>query len=201
MVDFLEYAPLAATGFAILQFVPQISKLQGTEDTAGVSWSWAALTSVNNAAWFVYFALSGFWTALAASLSATLFAGALAIMLAFRGHMKARPMLLIIAWAGLLIVGFASAGRAGLGTLLTAAFALQVTPSIWTAYRADRPTGISRATWMLVFGELSCWTIFAFHKSDPRLIVLGCTGVVASVLMLVRIHHTARSARMTVTAQ
>ena len=36
----------------------------------------------------------------------------------------------------------AVAGQAGLGALLTAAFLLQVTPSLWTAYRTARPTGI-----------------------------------------------------------
>jgi hypothetical protein len=43
---------------------------------------------------------------------------------------------------------------------------------------------------MLVFGELSCWMSFGFYKSDPRRIVLGCTGVMASILMLSRIAAT-----------
>jgi hypothetical protein len=42
---------------------------------------------------------------------------------------------------------------------------------------------------MLIFGELSCWTVFGIHKPDPRLITLGFTGVTASVLMLARIHR------------
>jgi len=180
----LDSAPIAAAGFAIPQFVPQILKLRATDDAAGVSWSWATLTSVNNAAWLVYFALSRFWTALAPAVSATLLAGALATMLTRRGRAKAWPTAAVCAWAVLLTAGFALAGRIGLGTLLTAAFVLQVTPSIWTAYRTQRPTGISRATWSLIFGELSCWTIFGFHKSDPRLIILGLTGIGASALML-----------------
>jgi hypothetical protein len=52
MGDLLDYAPIAAAAFAIPQFLPQLRKLRATGDTAGVSWSWAALTSVNNAAWF-----------------------------------------------------------------------------------------------------------------------------------------------------
>src|SRR4029450_1691920 len=90
--------------------------------------------------------------------------------LARRGQATARPAVLVGAWAALLAAAVAVAGRAGLGTLLTAAFVLQVTPSIWTAYRTDRPTGISQGTWLLIFGELSCWATFGLHKSDPRLI-------------------------------
>ena len=158
MGSLLDYAPIAAAAFAVPQFVPQILKVRGTGDTAGVSWSWAALTSVNNAAWFAYFALSGYWTALVPSSAATLLAG-----------------------------------RGGLGTLLTAAFVLQVTPSVWTAYRTARPTGVSGGTWMLILGELSCWTVFGVHRSDPRLLSLGVTGITASVLMLARIRRTSGS--------
>jgi hypothetical protein len=127
----------------------------------------------------------------------SLLAGALATMLARRGQAKVRPAVLISAWAALLAAAVTVAGRTGLGTLLTAAFVLQVTPSIWTAYRIARPTGISRGTWILVLGELSCWTAFGVHKSDPRLMILGFTGVTASLLMLARIHRTTGIERST----
>lgn len=195
MANPLDYAPIAAAAFAIPQFLPQILKLHRTADTAGVSWPWAALTSVNNAAWFAYFALSAYWVALVPSSSATLLAGALATMLAIRGRARARPAVLIGAWAALLAAGFAVAGRAGLGTLLTIAFVLQVIPSIWTAFRTAHPTGISQGTWLLILGELTCWTTFGLYKSDPRLIVLGITGVAASLLMLARIRRATASTR------
>lgn len=57
MIDALNYAPIAATAFAVPQFMPQIHKLRATRDTAGVSWAWATLTCLNNAAWIAYFAL------------------------------------------------------------------------------------------------------------------------------------------------
>ena len=69
---------------------------------------------------------------------------------------------------------------------LTAAFLLQVTPSVWTAYRADDTTGIATKTWLLIFGELLYWGVFGLYASDPRLIVLGATGVTASLLVLAR---------------
>jgi uncharacterized protein with PQ loop repeat len=188
-VNVLDYAPIAATCFAVPQFLPQLLKLRATDDTGGVSWSWAALTSVNNAAWLAYFALSRYWTALIPSSSATLLAGTLAVMLTVRGRAGPRPAAVIGAWAVTLGVAGGVAGRAGLGTLLTVAFGLQVTPSIWTAYRTARPTGVSSGTWLLILGELSCWLVFGLHKSDPRLIALGISGVMASVLMLARVHR------------
>ena len=66
---------LVAAILAVPQFLPQLARLQRTGETAGVSWSWAALTSINNAAWAGYFALSGFWTALVPAISATVLAG------------------------------------------------------------------------------------------------------------------------------
>jgi uncharacterized protein with PQ loop repeat len=195
MIDVLGYAPVAAAGFAVPQFLPQIRKLRSTGDSAGVSPAWAALTSVNNAAWLAYFALSRYWTALIPSCSATLLAGTLAVMLVRRRPPGPRPAALITAWAVALAAAGGAAGRAGLGTLLTAAFLLQVTPSVWTAYRTIRPTGISPGTWLLILGELTCWMIFGWHTADPRLITLGTSGIIVSVLMLARIHRTARSRR------
>jgi len=48
---------------------------------------------------------------------------------------------------------------------------------------------------LLILGELSCWLAFGLHKSDPRLITLGTTGVTASALMLARIGHAGNNRR------
>jgi uncharacterized protein with PQ loop repeat len=192
MFDALDYIPIAATVFAVPQFVPQIVKFRAIGDTVGVSWSWATLTSLNNAAWIAYFALEHYWTALVPSPSATFLAGTLAVLLSLRGQARLRPAIPISTWAMMLVTAYLVLGRAGLGALLTVAFAVQVAPSILTAYRTASPTGISSGTWLLILGELSCWLIFGLHESDPRLIALGLTGVTASMLMLVRIRRTAR---------
>ena len=192
MTSLLDYAPIAATCFAVPEFLPQIRKLAATRDTTGISWSWAALTSVNNAAWSAYFMLARYWTALIPSCSATVLAGTLAAMLTRRGQARLRPATVISVWAAMLTGAYGIAGRTGLGTLLTAAFVLQVTPSIWAAYRTAHPTGISAGTWLLTFGELACWLAFGLHHSDPRLIALGACGVAASALMLARIRRTGK---------
>jgi len=192
-INLLDCTSIVATAFAIPQFLPQILKLRATCDTAGVSWSWAILTSINNGAWIAYFALERYWTALVPAASATVLAGMLAVLLIRRGQVTLWPSALIGAWALLLVAAYPVVGRVGLGTLLTAAFFVQVAPSLWAAYRTARPTGISSGTWLLILGELSCWLIFGLYKSDPRLITLGATGVIASTLILARIHRTSKT--------
>jgi uncharacterized protein with PQ loop repeat len=182
----LGYAPLAAAVFAVPEFVPQVQRLWRTGDTAGLSWSWTALTSLDNAAWFAYFLLSKDWPALVPSSAVTVLAGTLACMLTRRGKASGGATAVVFAWAITLAAGAAIAGRTGMGALLSAAFLLQVTPSVRAAYRASRPTGVSRATWTLIFGELSCWLAYGIDKADPRLLALGTTGVLASTLMLAR---------------
>ena len=192
MINALDYAPVAATAFAVPQFLPQIRKLLATGDTAGVSWAWATLTCLNNAAWLAYFTLEHYWTALVPSCSATALSGTLAILLSIKRQPKARTAIPIAAWAAMLVTAYLILGRTGLGALLTAAFAVQVAPSIWIAYRTERPTGISAGTWLLILGELGCWLTFGLYKSDPRLIALGLSGATASALMLARILATGR---------
>jgi uncharacterized protein with PQ loop repeat len=187
VINALDYAPVAATAFAVPQFLPQIRKFLATGDTAGVSWAWATLTCLNNAAWLAYFTLEHYWTALVPSCSATALSGTLAILLRVRTQPKARTAIPIAAWAAMLVTAYLILGRTGLGALLTAAFAVQVAPSIWIAYRTERPTGISAGTWLLIPGELGCWLTFGLYKSDPRLIALGLSGAAASALMLARL--------------
>jgi uncharacterized protein with PQ loop repeat len=180
--------PLVAAGLAVPQFLPQLARVRRAGTMAAVSWSWAALTSVNNAAWLGYFALSGFWTALVPAISATVLSGLLAAELARRGSgMPKRPMVLTSVWAVVLLTAGVAFGRAGLGSALAVAFLLQVTPSMWTVYRSRDTAGVSRGTWLLIFGELLCWGVFGIHEADPRLIVLGATGVIASLLVLARV--------------
>jgi uncharacterized protein with PQ loop repeat len=190
MSSLLGYAPIAAACFGVPQFLPQLLKLRITSDYAGVSWSWAALTTVSNAAWIAYFALSHYWTALIPSCSVTFLAGVLTIVLADKQQVLPRSLVLTGVWAAALTGAGCATGRAGLGTLLTAAFTVQVVPSLLAAYRTARPSGISTGTWALILGELACFLAYGLHESDPRLTILGATGVAASTLMLARIPWT-----------
>jgi uncharacterized protein with PQ loop repeat len=193
----LDWLPVVATVFAVPQFLPQLLAVWRTGDTAGVSWTWAALTSVSNGGWIVYFGQSRLWTALVPATAATVLAGFLALLLARRDRVPGRGAAIVAGWAALLGLAWAIAGRVGLGTVLIVSFILQVTPSVWTAYRTARPSGVSRGTWLLILAELFCWGVYGLHIGDPRLIVLGWTGVAASVLVLVRVIWIAPAAGAT----
>ena len=95
----------------------------------------------------------------------TLLSGALTIMLTARGETRPRSLAMIGAWAAALAAVCGVAGRVGLGTLLTAAFVVQVAPSLGTAYRTARPSGISAGTWTLILGELLCFLVYGRHES------------------------------------
>ena len=116
----------------------------------------------------------------------TLMAGVLAIELARHGRMTSTGTLLTSAWTVLLIALGTAFGRIALGAALAAAFIVQVSPSLFTAYRTRHPTGISRGTWLLILGELACYSLYGLRTGDPRLIALGTIGTTASILMLAR---------------
>jgi len=86
----LDWLPVAATVFAVPQFLPQLASVWRTGDTAGVSWLWAALTSVSNAGWIAYFAPSVL-DRVGAATSATVLAGALAVCFPAAGASRFGP--------------------------------------------------------------------------------------------------------------
>jgi hypothetical protein len=188
-MEAIAMLPVLAAGFAVPQFVPQILKLRRTNDTAGLSTPWALLTGVNNAGWFGYFAASRYWLALIPSTSAALLGGCLGIMLNRRHMMTRRSWTMIGAWTVVLSVA-ASVDRRLLGATLTAAFLIQVIPAVTTAYRTRYPSGIAQGTWLLILAEVSCWAVFGAARRDGPLIILGTTGVISALLMLVRARTT-----------
>jgi hypothetical protein len=187
--------PVLAAGFAVPQFVPQIVKLHRTNDTAGLSTSWALLTGINNAAWFGYFAASRYWLAMVPSSSAALLGGCLGVMLSRRRTITRHAQVIIGAWA-IVLGAAASVDRRLLGAALAGAFLVQVIPAVAAAHRIRRPTGVAAGTWLLVLGEVSCWAVFGLANHDPPLIVLGTTGVTSAVLMLNRARLAARCGRL-----
>jgi hypothetical protein len=179
--------PVGAAVFAVPQFAPQLVRVRRLGACAGVSFTWAAMTCVNNAAWVAYFTQSHLYSALVPATAAAVFAGLLTAQLARLHTVPRGPALAVTGWALGLAAAGVGYGRIGLGTALAGAFFLQVTPSVWTAYRTRHLSGVSIGTWLLIFAELACFGLFGVAESDPRLMMLGGTGVCASILMLSRV--------------
>lgn len=192
MTTMWELLPLGAAMFAVPQFAPQLRRSIGGGDAHGVSWSWAALTCVGNAAWTAYFAWSEYWLALIPSISASSMSAVLAVSMARSTRPTQRAAALSAAWAVALTVVGVVAGRIALGVLLSVAFVVQVTPAVVTAYRAKSPSGIAVGTWWLVLGELSCWSMYGIARADSRLAMMGVSGVIAAVLMIARARSAGR---------
>jgi uncharacterized protein with PQ loop repeat len=188
-----QVLPVVAMALAIPQFAPQFVRLWRLRDPTGVSWTGLALTCVNNCAWLAYFVASGYTTALPTAGAAALGSGATACLLARLRRTPRRDVSRIAGWAVALAGLALTADAAFLGTALTVAAAGQLLPSVWSAYRTERPTGISIGTWLLVSGELACWGTYGLYQSDPRLVALGAMGTVAGSLVVGRAIWAGRS--------
>lgn len=195
-MDVIATLPVLAAGFAIPQFIPQITKLRRTDDTAGLSTSWALLTAINNTAWFGYFAASHYWLALIPSSSAALLGGYLGFSLRRRPRALRRGTWTLIGIWAVLLGATAAVDRRLLGVILTAAFLVQIVPAVSTAYRTRLPTGIARGTWLLILAETSCWALFGTAKRDIPLVALGATGVISALLMLNRARSVSSSTEL-----
>ncbi|MEM8924422.1 MAG: hypothetical protein AAGD35_13045, partial [Actinomycetota bacterium] len=110
----LDVLPLIAAVLAAPQFVPQIARLRRTGDAAGLSAEWSALTSINNAAWVVYFSSVGYWTAVVPTALVALTSGALTVLLTSRRGATPRFGLAIVAWLALMATVSVLGGTAGL---------------------------------------------------------------------------------------
>lgn len=187
-----QLLPLLAIVFAAPQFLPQISKLRRTGDSSGLSLESSALTCVNNAAWIVYFVDARYWTAIVPIGSVVIMTAYLSTQLLGRASLARSSVAIAGFWCASLMLARVLGGPIALRSLLTVAFIVQVTPSLWKAFKVEQPTGLSLGTWRLVFAEMACWLIFGFSIGDHALFILGLTGVAASTAMMWRAHGVAR---------
>lgn len=191
----IDALPLVAACFALPQFLPQLGRIRRTNDIAGLTPAWPALTSLNNAAWIVYFVSVGYWSALVPNVVVVVTSGLLARAIVARrlGRAPLFPTVVLVGgWGAVLASAVAIGGASAVSVPLTIAFFVQAIPSLWAAYTTHRPTGISRGTWGFVLFEMSCWLGFGIGRGDAALTVLGTSGVTAAALMLARAHQTAR---------
>ena len=185
-------AVIAATIGTVTFLVPQTVKLIRTRDTEGVSATWPALGFVVNLGWFVYMIAQQLWAATLAPF--VTFLSYLVVLWALR---RAGRSLWLGAWraggwGALLALVALIGGWDVLRVALGVSIGVQLTPSVWSAYRSPDPSGVSPATWWIGLAEALLWGYYGLFNRDAGIITFGIVASVAAVLMLAR-YYTTRS--------
>ena len=181
-----DTAVIVASILAVGSLVPQAVRLLRTRDVAGVSVLWTALGTVTNLAWFAYALARGLWAGVPATLATACFYGFLFVMLVRFGGRAGAAVLGGLAWAVFLTAITLIGGWSALGAVLGISYAVQVAPSLWTAWRTYAPTGIAPGTWLLVFVQVILWGYYGVEEQDWAIKGFALTGIVSSTLMLLR---------------
>jgi uncharacterized protein with PQ loop repeat len=182
LVEVVGAAALVTTAVAVL---PQARRIIRVRSTAGVSPVWAILGVVSTAAWVVYTAFRGLWWATVADALSCAAYTMTVVMLARHGE---RPRLVAGAlWLSVIVFANVLGGLDGLGVVLAIAFLVQVSPSLWTAYRSIDLHGASLSTWMLTCAEGALWATYGAANNDRAVVAFGLVAFSASVLMCLRI--------------
>jgi hypothetical protein len=140
--------------------------------------------------WVVYTLQGSLWSAVPEAAIMALTNALLAVALVHTGIAVVRPFIVSAAWAMILVAGTTLGGFGFLGALLPIAYAVQVVPSICSAYRTWAPSGIAITTWLLILVECLLWGVYGALHSDPAMVTLGMVGTGASAAIVVRVMMT-----------
>ena len=179
-------AASGATVLASIGAVPQLRRVLVTGDVGGVSASAAGLGAATEATWIGYTVTGGMWAAVP---EACLMLAANVLLLAAlvrAGVDIRRAAVAGLVWLSILGATAAAGGPTALAAVLAVAYAVEVAPAVWSAYRSAAPTGVSPATWTLVGIEALLWGVYGVGHGDPANISFGVIGTFAAVAILIR---------------
>ena len=181
-----EGAAIAATIVAVIGASPQVRRTLKSGDARGVSVTSPSLGVATELAWVAYASHEGLWSALPeAALMAA--ANVVLIVVLWRAGSPMRVAALAApGWMAVLCATAALGGPAAIAGLLGFAYAVQVTPAVWCAYRTRTPLGVARATWLLLALESALWSIYGAAHADPAILTFSAVGLTASAAILLR---------------
>ena len=183
-------AIILAMASSITFLIPQIVKLVRTRDSAGVSSTWPALGFVINVGWFAYLMSQQLWISVLAPFVTFVSYGVTLWALRRTGRDLSKSYARGVVAAMTLIAVGTVGGWNVLGVVLGISYGVMLAPSIWTAYRAAIPSGISPFTWLLGLTEALLWGYYGWFHSDRGIITFMVVGVIGSGLMLIRFYTT-----------
>ena len=182
-----ELLAWSATLLAVVGVVPQVRRLAYCRDLAGVSLLGPMIGLVSEATWAAYVLHAELWSA-AAEPALMLGANAGLLVAAVRAGGAVRAA---IGAAALWAVGMTTIGVAGgwvaVGATLGVAYAIQVGPCVWSAYRTAAPTGVAATAWFANLGEGALWSCYGGLRGDLAFLLFGMVELGAAVAILARI--------------
>lgn len=185
-----DLSVIAATVMAWWSLIPQIRKLIRTGNAAGVSGTWPAIGLVSNAGWTAYLVSQHLWAAVPATSVMVFFYVVVIRTMHRAGVPMAGAAIRGMYSIGVLALTYLFGSWAALGLVLGWAYAPQLAPAVWAAYRTRDPSGVSSGTWTLIGIEAALWVVYGVLLADVPVVIFGAVGVVASLLILVRVWAT-----------
>ena len=98
----------------------------------------------------------------------------------------------VASWGVVLVAVTVFGGWTALGFLLGFSYAVQITPTLFAAYRSRLPTGIAPARWVMVMCETSLWMFYGYTRHEPSIFIFGIVAWSAAAAMLLRWVSTRR---------
>lgn len=191
-VNVADLTVIVATLLAWSSLLPQIRKLARTGDTEGVSATWAAVGLVSNSGWTAYLLSQRLWAAVPSVVVMTMFYALVLRQLRGAGKPLATSLGRGTAWAATLAATLVFIGWRAMGLVLAWSYVIQISPSVWAAYRSPRPSGVSPGTWGLIGIEAALWGFYGWWFSDAAIVTYATIGVAGSILILLRYLATRR---------
>ena len=189
-IDIALVAAGVATAMTVVCEWPQLRRLRRTGDVMGVALSTATLSVAGEAGWLIYLSGEKLWSALPESLLSLLVSLVLSIAIRRAG---ARGMVAIgaaAAWGAALVGARVVGGPTAIAAMLSVTYAVQLVPSVWTAWRAWCPSGVAPGSWTVRLVQSLLWGTYGAGRGDPPLLILGIIGTAASTAVLARLAMT-----------
>jgi hypothetical protein len=182
-----ELLALSATVLAVAGAVPQVRRLAHCRDLAGVSVLGPMIGLASEAMWAAYLLDAELCSAVAAPVMMLAANAALVVAAVRAGGRFGRALAAAALWGvGMTAIGLAG-GWATVGTALGVAYAVQVAPCVWSAYRTAAPTGVAVTAWIANLGEGVLWVAYGGSCGDHALVLVGIVESGAAVAILARI--------------
>ena len=189
-VALVELTAYVATVLAAVGVLPQLRRLLRDHDLAGVSLTWATLGVTSEAGWTAYTVNGHLWAAVPEVVLMVAVYVVLAGVMIRAGAQPRGAVIAASAWAGILIAVWCTTSPAAFGTVLGASYAVQVAPSIWTAYRTWAPSGVAPGTWTFILAECLLWGVYGVAHRAVAIAVFAMVGTVAASSVLIRCSAT-----------